>query len=162
MKKYQAHKSSLFLIELILAIAFFALASAVCLQLFVKSHTISHETAQLNTAVNLASSAAECFRTGDGDPNVLLSLMPELESGSDTASFIAFYNAEGRACEEADAVYILTMMITESFETQSGAAPDNKNTSEPALISAEIKVLLAEDDSPVYELPVQIHLPYTY
>lgn len=144
MKKYQAHKSSLFLIELILAIAFFALASAVCLQLFVKSHMISQETSQLNTAVNLASSAAECFREGNGNADALLTLMPELEADPDSASLTAFYNADGSPCKEADAMYVLTMKITES-----------------ALICAEIEVLLAKDSSPVYELPVQIHLPYT-
>ena len=44
-------KSSLFLIELILAIFFFIIAMAVCLQLFVKAHTLSNDTISMNHAV---------------------------------------------------------------------------------------------------------------
>ena len=44
-------KSALFLMELILAILFFAAASAVCVQLFVKAHLMSQDTVDLNRAV---------------------------------------------------------------------------------------------------------------
>ena len=53
------HRSSLFLLELILVIFFFSLASAVCIQLFVKAHLTEQETKALNHAIPLAESAAE-------------------------------------------------------------------------------------------------------
>ena len=54
--------SSLFLIELIIAIGFFAVASAVCLQLFVRARLVSIQSADLSRATLAAQSAAEAFR----------------------------------------------------------------------------------------------------
>ena len=54
-------KSSLFLMELILSILFFSLASAVCVQLFVKSHLISRQSTDLTNSVNLAQDVAEIY-----------------------------------------------------------------------------------------------------
>ena len=44
MNRHDTSKSGLFLIELILSIFFFIIAMAVCLQLFVKAHTLSQDT----------------------------------------------------------------------------------------------------------------------
>ena len=54
--------SSLFLIELIIAIGFFAVASAVCLQLFVRARLVSIQSADLSRATLAAQSAAEAVR----------------------------------------------------------------------------------------------------
>jgi len=63
--KYTSHKSSLFLLELILAILFFSIASAVCVQLFVKSHLLSKQAEILSIAVNECSDAAEIIYSAD-------------------------------------------------------------------------------------------------
>lgn len=63
--KYTSHSSSLFLIELILAILFFSIASAVCVQLFVKSHSLSKKAELLAISVNECSDAAEIIRSAD-------------------------------------------------------------------------------------------------
>lgn len=146
MKNYRTHKSSLFLIELILAIAFFALASAVCLQLFVKSHLLSRETARLNTGVNLVTSTAEIFRQNYGDMDAIAALLPELQQQNSVEFYSAYYNEDGMPCTKADAVYILTV---------------TPNHTEDMALTA-IKILLAEDNHSIYELPVQIHVPHTY
>lgn len=146
MKNYRTHKSSLFLIELILAIAFFSLASAVCLQLFVKSHLLSKETAQLNTCVNLVTSTAEIFRQNYGDMDVVTDFMPELQQQNAADFYITYYNEDGMPCTKADALYMLTV------------TPDY--TEDIAL--ATIKISLAKDNHSIYELPVQIHVPHTY
>ena len=49
MKGTPAKRSSLFLLELIIAILFFSLTSAVCVQIFVRAHLISRQTQELNT-----------------------------------------------------------------------------------------------------------------
>lgn len=54
-------KSSLFLMELIIAILFFALASAVCIQLFVKSHLLGNTTAEENHALLLCQNLSEIY-----------------------------------------------------------------------------------------------------
>ena len=91
--KYQRHNntSSLFLLELILAVLFFSVASALCIQIFTKAHLMSQDARDLNFAVNEVSSMAE--------------QMPD-ESLQDAASY---YDSSYASCEKADAVYVLTV-----------------------------------------------------
>lgn len=91
--KYQRHNntSSLFLLELILAVLFFSVASALCIQIFTKSHLMSQDARDLNFAVNEVSSMAE--------------QMPD-DSLQDAA---AYYDSSYASCEKADAVYVLTV-----------------------------------------------------
>lgn len=72
--KYTSHKSSLFLLELILAILFFSIASAVCVQLFVKSHLLSRQAEILSIAVNECSDVAEIILSADTDSEVFTRL----------------------------------------------------------------------------------------
>ncbi len=69
--KYTSHKSSLFLLELILAILFFSIASAVCVQLFVKSHLLSKDAQNLSIAVNECSDMAEIIYSSDTQEEML-------------------------------------------------------------------------------------------
>ena len=64
-RKNRPRASSLFLMELIIAILFFSIASAVCVQFFVKSHLLSRDADALNHAVNECSSVAEALSTAD-------------------------------------------------------------------------------------------------
>ena len=91
--KYQCHNntSSLFLLELILAVLFFSVASALCIQIFTKAHLMSQDARDLNFAVNEVSSMAE--------------QMPD-DSLQDTA---AYYDSSYASCKKADAVYVLTV-----------------------------------------------------
>lgn len=91
--KYQRHNntSSLFLLELILAVLFFSVASALCIQIFTKAHLMSQDAKDLNFAVNEVSSMAE--------------QMPD-DSLQDTA---AYYDSSYASCKKADAVYVLTV-----------------------------------------------------
>ena len=91
--KYQRHNntSSLFLLELILAVLFFSVASALCIQIFTKAHLMSQDARDLNFAVNEVSSMAE--------------QMPD-DSLQDAA---AYYDRSYASCEKADAVYVLTV-----------------------------------------------------
>ena len=70
-------RSNLFLMEIILAILFFSIASAVCIRLFARAHVQSEETAALNHAVLIASGAAEALETWDGTPESMEALFPE-------------------------------------------------------------------------------------
>ena len=84
--KYQRHNntSSLFLLELILAVLFFSVASALCIQIFIKAHLMSQDARDLNFAVNEVSSMAE--------------QMPD-DSLQDAA---AYYDSSYASCEKAD------------------------------------------------------------
>lgn len=61
MKRY--NQASLFLMEMIIAILFFALASAVCVQVFVKSQTMSDDSLRKAHAAMAASNIAEVYRS---------------------------------------------------------------------------------------------------
>lgn len=76
-------KSGLFLMELIIVLLFFSLASTICIRLFVKSHALSQETVDLTNAVTLAQNLAENFIASDGDPNVMQENFPKLTAAEE-------------------------------------------------------------------------------
>lgn len=61
------HKASLLLMEQLVMILVFALAAALCLQVFVKAEEISAETARRDQAVVLARNAAELLKATQGE-----------------------------------------------------------------------------------------------
>ena len=60
-----ARRSSLFLIELMLAILFFAVACGVCVQFLVKARLMSNEASRLTEAVESCTMASETIASGD-------------------------------------------------------------------------------------------------
>ena len=60
-------KTSLLLMEQLVMILVFALAAALCLQIFAKADAISQETARRDRAVVLARNAAELLKATDGN-----------------------------------------------------------------------------------------------
>lgn len=67
MRNQSSSKTGLFLIELILSIFFFIIATAVVLQLFVKSHFISQNTISVNNALLYSQNMSEVFLANGGD-----------------------------------------------------------------------------------------------
>ena len=147
--KYQRHNniSSLFLLELILAVLFFSVASALCIQIFTKAHLMSQDARDLNFAVNEVSSMAEQISAGTlhsdtaassddtaSDPSTQ---MPD-DSLQDAA---AYYNSSYASCEKADAVYVLTV----HYE------PEN------TLLKAHISMDTIADNRNIYTLDVTKH-----
>ena len=70
-------KASLQLMELLVMILVFALAAALCLQVFAKAHEISQETARSDQAVILARNAAEVLKATCGDGQAAQALSRE-------------------------------------------------------------------------------------
>lgn len=64
-------KTSLFLMELIIVIFFFALTGAVCMQVFVNAHIFDRKTNELNEAVRWAENVGECFHEFGSDTETL-------------------------------------------------------------------------------------------
>jgi len=65
--KNRGSASGMFLIEILLALLIFAMASAICLQVFVTAHQIAADSNTLNRAVVAAQNGAECFKATGGD-----------------------------------------------------------------------------------------------
>lgn len=83
----QKSKSALFLMELIIVIFFFALTSAVCLQVFVKAHSVSENTKDLNEAILWADNAAEIFFEFGDDEEMVKGMLDEAFPKNEEASY---------------------------------------------------------------------------
>ena len=60
-------RSGLFLIELLLALLFFSVTSAVCMKIFGTSAVLTREKRDRDAAVKASVCAAECLKAADGD-----------------------------------------------------------------------------------------------
>nr|WP_122012960.1 hypothetical protein [Maliibacterium massiliense] len=60
-------RASLFLLELLIVILFFALAAGVCVNLFAQAHIAARQGTELTQATLQAQSAAECVQAACGD-----------------------------------------------------------------------------------------------
>ena len=153
--KSRAQSSSLFLMELILAILFFSITSAVCVQFFVKSHLLGRESKALARAVNECSNIAEIYDTSDSIEDTLSLLkanFPEILTDSETdgcaspdglsagASAILHYNDAFSPCPKEEASYTLTAAFTR----------------EDSMLAADIQVT-DSDDSVIYKLKTSHH-----
>ena len=147
--KYQRHNntSSLFLLELILAVLFFSVASALCIQIFTKAHLMSQDARDLNFAVNEVSSMAEQISAGTLHPDTAASSDdtasdPSTQISNDTwQDDTAYYDSSYASCEKADAVYVLTI----HYEP------------EDTLLKAHISMDTIADNRNIYTLDVTKH-----
>ena len=94
MKRKGSSGSGLFLIELMISIAFFAIASAGCVQIFAKAHRFSEEAEKLDRAVSLAQSLAE-----------------ENSGAQEKESSVQYYDESHSDCEKKQAVYEANVQI---------------------------------------------------
>lgn len=119
-RKNRAQSSSLFLMELILAILFFSITSAVCVQFFVKSHLLSQDAQILNHSVNECASVAEIADSSDSIADtvaLLKDLYPDADYPSDTAGSAEvhiYYNKEFTPCSEADKAFVLALQLSDA------------------------------------------------
>lgn len=161
--KYQRHNntSSLFLLELILAVLFFSVASALCIQIFTKAHLMSQDARDLNFAVNEVSSMAEQISDDTLHPATAASSGDTAASSDDTAASsgdtasdpstqisndawqddTVYYDSSYASCEKADAVYVLTV----HYEP------------EDTLLKAHISMDTIADNRNIYTLDVTKH-----
>ena len=116
--KRTASRGNLFLIEIILGILFFSIAAAVCVQLFVKAHTMGAASTDLNRGVALAQTAAETFRACEGSLPETGRLLSAENKGDET--IVAYYDAQGTPCGENEAVYVLSIIGSKENYLSSG------------------------------------------
>lgn len=84
-------KTGLFLMELILVIFFFALTSAISLQVFVKAHAYDVATENTINAVLWADNASEIFYEFGSDPSTMASLLAPEDTYLINSKTIVFY-----------------------------------------------------------------------
>ncbi|MEG1779493.1 MAG: hypothetical protein RR263_05265, partial [Oscillospiraceae bacterium] len=135
----RSSKSGLFLIELMIMILFFSIASAVCIQLFVKANLISTDSRDLSMAVDKAQIAAEYFKSTDGSQTELIQLL-NAQSCSEKI-IVAYYDKNWLSCKPDNSTYSLQLKFTQP-------AP---------LVAAQITVMRHEQS--LYELDIKTYIP---
>lgn len=137
-------RSSLFLMEMIIAILFFSLASAVCIQLFAKSHLLSTQTVNQNQAVIQAQNLAESYLALEGDLNAIHDLFSSSELLEENTLCLSF-DSEWQPCSTEN---------TACFHAELQHSPSMEN----GIMKAEITVYaVASPDSPIYTISVMHH-----
>ena len=108
-RKPTANPSSLFLLELIFAILFFSVASAVCVQVFVKSHTLSTEAHDLTQASRRTEDVAELITASTSLDDMKNLLEDTYNDAVHIASenFTIFYDSDFIPCSQETAVWHL-------------------------------------------------------
>ncbi len=84
-------KSGLFLIELIIALLFFAVGAVVCVQMFLHAHNTTEYSKRLSSAVAGAQTAAEIYEVGGVD--LLFEMTDATQIGGE---YHASFDAGGR------------------------------------------------------------------
>lgn len=133
MKIARSSKTRYFLIELLIVIAFFAVASTVCVQVFAHAHLISVESQALSRGVGAAQSAAEVFQASKGDRQQMARLLGG-ELQPDGAIHV-FYNEDWEAASSGDGYYQLTMGVEGE-----------------RLLTAAVQVTQCQDGALIYEM----------
>jgi hypothetical protein len=103
---YDHRHSALFLMEIITAILFFSLISAVCLRLFVYSRQLSQHTSDVSFAVTQLSSIAELLEYAESPEQASALLQNYYAADSDLS---IFYDADHTLCPRDDALYVITI-----------------------------------------------------
>ncbi len=138
--------------ELIISILFFSIASAVCIQLFAKSHILDKKTSMENMAIvkcenfcEVYSSLVEKYEDVSERDKELASVTGAAVSGNGTLA--AYFDEDWSPCEAQNAVYGLEF-------TDSGLDESD------GLYKANVKVYEVgkESEAPIYELPVFKHV----
>lgn len=138
MKKYRHSKSSLFLLEIMLNLLFFAVLVTICLQLFYKAHNLSKDTTVLHRAVTACTSIAEVYQSNLGKEDMLLTIFPEALFLSD--AILIYFDSDFTPCSEFESTYRAIL----------------SNRPDDTLV---IKFLRKESSDSIYELSVSSYSP---
>ena len=133
----RARSSVMFLTELMFAILFFAICSAICVHIFVKSHILTQEASETEYALSACDSAAELAASADDLFEVIelfKTAYPLLEStaydeaGNDITAgdaaeneteLLIFYDGSGQACGRENAQYVQEIFL--SYDADKGS-----------------------------------------
>lgn len=151
MMKRMSSRSGLFLLELIISILFFSLASAICIQLFVQAHLMDRNNKNLTNAVQVCENFAEVYTSLQGDAALLASVYPSAEitqTADGLQTLLLYFDSEGELCSSYRAACTLAVAFFEEVN-ETGT-----------VYSAYLRVFPSKDDQEtlLYELPVSVYV----
>lgn len=130
-----AHKSRLFLLELLLMILFFSVAAAICVQLFAKAHTTRCKSQQLTHAVSLTENVSAVLESHGFSPDTLKDFWPQ-GTIQEKNTFCLSLTDDWNPCAEASSPYLLQVTFSE----------------QKTFACAEVRILKKTIDSEIYHL----------
>lgn len=148
----QARKSNLFLMELIIAILFFMLSSAVCISLFSASLTKTKESEYRNAAVLEAQSIAEIFRNDEGDMSTIIEITSAVPIGDNQYVYYMTekgdhsMNSPDEGAFDVYKAYVVWLTVTE----------------EGNMLRLDIDITPPDAEETTVELSTKIYIPLQY
>lgn len=112
MKKSPPKPSNLFLLELILAIFFFSLASAVCIRLFVQARSLTLESHKKNQALICAKNLSALFESREGSLTAIAENFSQCRL--EDSSLEIYYDENWDPCPENKSTYLAALTISDS------------------------------------------------
>lgn len=135
------NQSSLFLIEVIIAVFFFAITAVVCIRIFVKSHNVTDESRELTKGYIEADNMAQVFMNSGANIEVIVSRYSEYalvlsQEGSYTGTIVICYDSDFNPIEHPtdDITYtinstayelVLTQKLEDSSDTYNDCSSGN-------------------------------------
>lgn len=148
MFKQQSSKYSLFLMELIIVIFFFTIASAVCVQLYAEAHILSSSTRDLNISITKVEGAAEVIKSSPVNPDAAL-LSAFNKSILSEQTLKVGYNKDWDSCALNEALYIMSIDWWQKDQMLYATIRMEKGQND------------ADSTETVYRLDVVKHIPIT-
>lgn len=107
-------KSSLFLMEILVSILLFSIASAVCVQVFVKASQLNKSSRELEQSLRIAQNFAEIMRSSRAPAETLQSLYPDAKMNHSEIS--VFFDQSFVPCpkESTNALYCAFLTFQET------------------------------------------------
>ena len=127
-------RSTLFLIEQLVAVTIFAVCAAICVSIFINAYLMANEARDIGNGLKAAKNAAEAFKTF-GDVHEAAGFI----RGYDNGTYVVYFDRDWRVSHRADAAYALR--IYPDFD-QSSPTFSAGNIS-VARISGEVVVAFA-------------------
>lgn len=149
MNRTSNNRSGLFLLEIMIAILFFAMVSAVCLRSFAKAHTLSQEASDMSQAMSHMENVAELLKSADntvlddsGQTVKLLNTEYALVS-TDQKQYVLYFSKDWENCSAKKAAY--TILI-------QGSDPGSKNIRTYTITTSRTK-----DDTTIDQLTLELY-----
>ena len=132
-----AGSGTIYLLELIFSILFFAISAAVCLNIFALAHTMSKESVDLQRAVSVVSDACEAVSTAQSEEEAMqrLSLLWSFKDGN-----TVYLSADLKNTTPEEADYILIADVNRTDEMLTANFGFYRNGAEDDIYSQQTKV----------------------
>ena len=110
------NRSNVMMMEMIVAVFFFLLCAAVCIQAFVKADLLSKRAADLNQSVLIAQSAAEIWKA-EGEAG-LIHRFNGVKKDSPVETYTMMFDKKGNVADQSQAVYYGEVKVISELEAE--------------------------------------------